>query len=1059
MRKKLLFSIALGAFLSSGTNPTYGMFDEEEIGYRSSVKTAFYLTDEVEQNPVRGVVRDANGPLAGVTVSIVGKSVSVQTDENGIYSINATTGDKLRFTNVGHVQREIEVTSNTLNVMMQVDDKAIDEVVVTAFGIERDRKSLGYSTPKVTGEEVAETQREAFFNGLQGRVPGLTVNSSNGLPGASAQIVLRGFVSISGDNNALIVIDGVPVDNSTVNEGDMTGDRNGVRTNRENDYSNRAIDINPEDIESYVIMKGAEATAMFGSMGAGGAILITTKKGKAGTTSVTYNYSGRIEKPYRYPERQYIYAQGTNGVYTATSTYALGPKYNPDEYLYKDNTKNFFRTGFNHKHNVVIEGGSSEGLTYRWSNEYSNNHGVVPNTNYRRVTSRLTGTAPIRKDLSVSTNVTYINSHNDKANKGDVGYLMTLLRFNPRWDVREWIDEGGNRVLHSSTIFGEIDNPFWDAYKNNAYDDVNRIMGNSTFTYKPLNWLTMTGTLGLDYSFTDGFKIYHGQSYSGSGSASDPDLGEIYIYNRRARILSGQFAARARHEFADKKFSIAANLSANVYDYNYITDSQYGRKMYDPEFNNINNTDPEERMGRNYIDRKRNVGSSLQAILGYKDILFLTLTGRVDASSRLMPNNAVYAYPAGSLAFNFSEFDYVRDNYKWLNYGKLRFSIARTGKEPFRSYATRSNLMLQTSSGGGFAYDVTGGNPHLKIETTEDMEGGLELEMFKNRLTFDFTYYRRRSIDQIFSPRLSYATGFILRTMNGGVVEGNGVEIQTRINTIKKEDFNWDITLNYTQQRSIVKSLAKDLPETYDSDTWLTGGVRSAVFPGKSIGSISATQFERNERGDILIDPANGLPVVPTDTKYGYVGDRIPKFMLGVINKFRYKRATLNFLWDTRVGGDVYNLLDYRLYTLGLSSQTLNREEPRVVKGVLKDGLENTDNPTPNSIAVTPYYASTYFYSAVTGEKFVEKDIWTIRLRDITLSYDLPTSITRRIGSKTALSVFCTATDVVLFTNYTGLDPESNSNTPGLGGIGGFGIDYGNMTRPIGVNFGLRLKL
>ncbi|MGV6944584.1 SusC/RagA family TonB-linked outer membrane protein [Sphingobacterium kyonggiense] len=1015
----------------------------------------FISSNLYAQRSVSGKVTGPDGsPLGGVTIVEKGKSNQTSSNASGNFTINVSDGATLVFRSIGFVTAERQVTGSTLNVSLREDKSAIDEVVVTAFGIERDRKSLGYSTPKVSGEEVAETQREAFFNGLQGRVPGLTVNSSNGLPGASAQIVLRGFVSISGDNNALIVIDGVPVDNSTVNEHDMVHDG----TNRENDYSNRGIDINPEDIESYVIMKGAEATAMYGSQGAGGAILITTKKGKAGKATVSYSYSGRIEKPYRYPDRQYVYSQGTNGVYTGTSAYAMGPKFKEGEHLFKDNAQNFFRTGFNHKHNATIEGGS-DAITYRWSNEYFDNYGVVPNTAYQRFTSRLTGTTKINNKIDVNTTFSYMDSHNDKANKGDAGYLMTLLRFNPRWDVRDWIDEGGNRVLHSSDIYNELDNPFWDSYKNSAYDDVNRILGNTQFNYKPNKWLSLQTTIGLDYSFTNGFKIYHGQSYNGSGNSSDPDLGEMYVYTRTANILTGTFRASTRHSFFEKNFSLQTNLTANVYNYYYNTDSQYGRKMYDPNFYNINNTDPEERKAKNNIDRKRNIGVGLQAIIGYKSLLYLTLTERVEGASRLMPNNPVYTYPSASIAFNFTDISGIKENLSWLDEGKLRASISRTGKEPFRSYATRSNLETQMTSGGGFAYSVYGGNADLFIETTEDVEFGTELSFFKRKFTLDYTHYRRRSIDQIFQPRLSYATGFILKTINGGVVESKGHEIQANVVPIENKNFKWNLTFNFTQQENIVKSLAKDLPETYDSDTWLTGGVRSAVFIGKSMGAISATQFKRNDRGDILINPQSGLPLLPTESSFGYVGDRIPDFTLGIVNKFRYKDFTLNFLWDTRFGGDVYNLLDYRLYTLGLSHQTLDREQPRVVQGVLEDGLENTANPTPNNIAITPYYSSGYYYSSVTGEKFVEKDIWTVRLRDITLEYRLPRNKIPFLGSKSDLSFFCTMTDLVLFTNYTGLDPESNSNTPGIGGIGGYGIDYGNMTRPIGVNFGLRLKL
>lgn len=1013
----------------------------------------FVSSSAFAQKSVTGKVSNVSGTgIGGVSVQEKGKGNQTVTSSSGTFSISVGEGAILLFKSVGLTTVERTVgTQSVINVTMKDAESSIDEVVVTAHGINRDRKSLGYSTPVVSGDEVAETQRAEFFNGLQGRVPGLTVNSSSGLPGASAQIVLRGFISISGDNNALIVVDGVPIDNSTLNESDLAFSSN----NRENDYSNRGIDINPEDIESYVIMKGPEATAMFGNQGAGGAILITTKKGKAGRVSVNYSYAGRVEHVNRFPERQYTYANGVSGVYNGVSTSAMGPKYPEDVKLHTDNIDNFFRTGYNHKHNVGVEGGTAN-VTYRWSGEFSDNTGVVPNTRYTRAQTRLNSSIDISSKVKLNTSMMYMYSENDKARRGESSYMYTLLRFNPIYDVRDWIDPNGNRILNSGTIYSELDNPFWDTYRNISWDKVNRTMVNANLTYTPNNWLSFNGILGVDYSTTHGENVYHPQSYMGSGASDDSgDFGEITQYDRAARVLNGTFTARSRHTFSD--FSLMAVLGTNFNDYLYNTHSQYGRNFSDPNFYSINVTDVDDRRATQSMSQTRNLGFFAQTVWGYKTLLYMTLSGRMDGASRLMPNKPWFAYPSGSLAFNFTDLKYFK-NQSWISEGKLRASISLTGKQPFRPYYTQSKYTGQTSTGGGLAYDVNGGNPNLKPETTEDKEFGIEFALFQRRVTLDFTRYSRISRDQIFLPRLSYGTGFILKMINGGTVKSDGIEVQMKVNPIRKPDFNWDITFNFTKNQGKVISLADELPETYDSDTWIFNGIRSGAAPGYSIGNLMALDYDRNDRGDILINSSTGLPILGSDV-YKPIGDRIPDFTLGIVNRLRYKGFSTSFLWDLRVGGDVLNGLEYRMNYYGLSPKTLNREEPRVVQGVWKDGLENTADPTVNNIAVTPYYSSAYYNSNTLARTYIEADIWTFRLRDITLAYEIPKSFTSRIGKNTTLSVFCTATDIVLFTNYTGLDPETNSNNASIGGVGGFGVDGGNMGKPRGYNFGVRLKL
>ncbi|WP_145857917.1 SusC/RagA family TonB-linked outer membrane protein [Pedobacter suwonensis] len=1005
------------------------------------------------QQIITGKVSASDGPIPGVSIRVKGSNTVSQTNGTGNYSIQASKTDVLVFSYVGYKTIERVVGANTtINVMLASDASNLNEVVVTAYGIDRDAKSLGYSTPKVSGAEVAETQRNDFFGGLQGRVPGLSINSTNGNPGSSAQIVLRGFVSISGDNNALIVVDGVPINNSTLNQ---TRELVSGAANRDQDYSNRGMDINPNDIESYVIMKGPEATALYGSAGASGAILITTKKGKAGRGAINYNNSFRVEQLNKFPEIQTKYNTGaSNGVYDGGSSNFFGPAFLPNTPLY-DNIHNFFETGFTQKHNLSFEGGTDK-FSYRWSNEYTDSKGTIPTTSYSRISSRVTAVGAISPILKLTTTFNYINSNNDKANKGTNGSLLQLMRFSSAYNVQDYQDANGNRILHLASIYSEFDNPLWDVAKNINNDKVNRLIANTNVELTPLKWLRINGIIGADIANTKGLSVYHAQSYRGSGSAAAPTGGTVMTYGQLAKIFNGSLTVSAKHKFGD--FNNTYVIGATFNDYNSATDSQRGTNMYDPNFYSINNTLPSTQRTLTYVNRYRTVGAFAQAIMGYKTLLYLTLSGRIDGASRLMPNNPYFAYPSASLAFNFSDLASVKTALPWLDNGKLRASYALTGKEPWREYSTGTNYEAKRFTGGGYAYSYYGGNPNLKPEVSENFEIGTEMQFLKNRIGLDFNYYNLLSKDQIINPRLSYGTGFVLEMMNGGTVRNRGIEVQLTGTPIKGKDFNWNTTLNFTRNRGVVLSLANELPELYESDTWVVGDIRSAVHPGYSTGAISGTRFARNDRGDILINPSSGLPSV-TDTQFYPIGDRNPKFTLGFVNRFSYKGFNLSFLWDFRYGGDVVNGTEYASYIKGISVKTLDREVPRIIKGVLNDGLQNTANPTVNNIAVTPYYASNYYSLNVAPEMFVEKNINTIRLRDVTLAYDFPPSLVKRIGFIQSFGAFLTLTDSILITNYSGGDPESNSNSPGVGGIGGYGIDYGNVGKPIGFNVGFRVKL
>jgi ferric enterobactin receptor len=451
--------------------------------------TFLFAIQAMAQVTVSGKVTSSEDglPIPGASIKIKGTTTAVQTSPMGVYTIKAKQGDVLQFIYLGRTteERTVGAANATINVVLKEDASSLKEVTITtAYSVERDKKSIGYSLTKVDGDEVAQTGRESFVNGLAGRVPGLSINPTSGDPGASSQIILRGINSLSGDNQPLMVVDGVPVDNSVVNQINTTIQG----TNRNQDYTNRASDINPADIESYVILKGPEATALYGNLGAGGAILITTKKAKAGKASVSYNGSVRMETVNNAPEVQHVYSQGdANGVFLGGSTSYFGPKYFDVTKIY-DNVGSFFKTGVKQTNNLVFEGGK-ESFTYRWSSEYMDYKGTVPTTQYKRFTTSLAGQAALSNSIKLTTRFSYTNGYNKKANKGLAGYLMNLLLYPARYDINNWIDANGNRTLTTGTIYTEFDNPLWELNKNLSDDRTNNIILNTNLTIRPNKWL------------------------------------------------------------------------------------------------------------------------------------------------------------------------------------------------------------------------------------------------------------------------------------------------------------------------------------------------------------------------------------------------------------------------------------------------------------------------------------------------------------------------------------------------------------------------------------------
>ena len=1046
------------------------------IFYHLFLVTSCFLCSHAlaQEGVISGVVTSSdNESLPGVTIQVKGTSRTTVTDINGKFSIAATKGETLTFSSVGFATQEILLQSiSPINLKLQKQSEQLGEVIVTAYGIKRDPRSLGYNAPVVQGDDIAQTRRENFLNSLAGRVPGATITPSSGTPGASSQIILRGATSIGGNNQPLIVVDGVPYDNQTLNQEGLIGGASVAFNNRNSDYGNRAMDINPQDIESVTILKGPEATALYGADGASGAIVVTTKKGKTGKASITYDNSFRAEKIYRFPEVQTQYSIGTNGVFDANAVVnpfaifgagggvpsAFGPKIPEGTKIY-DNVNSFFKTGFTQQHNITAEGGT-ENSSLRFSANYTNQDGTIPQTGYEKLAFRLSGATKLGSKVNLSSSLNYVNSTTDKASKGAGNYLLSLLTWPSYNDVSDYANPDGTRksIRNISNFALEYDNPFWDVNKNPSQDKVDRFTGNVTIGSDITKWLNLGAILGLDYYTQYGSLATHPLSRFGFASN-----GFYSLYTQSTRNLSNIFKTTIRKNFEKVTNSFTAGFAFE--NNNTKLESQKGERFYERDFYSINNTDPLSRDARTTVSQVRKTRMFANLVTGFNNLLFLSLAGSREGvstfMSKVVDKDPYFNYGSASLSFVFSDLSFFK-NIDWFSYGKLRASYASTGKGPYAPYVIDYRFAPQISTGGGYAYDVTGNNFGLEPEYSKNLELGFELKFLKNRISLDVARYSLKSEKQLLAARASYGTGFVIKWFNGGLVENKGLEVSLNIIPVKTKNFNWQSTFNFDRNVGKILEMPSDLPAYYDSDTWVFGNLRSQYFKGAKIGNLASNTLKRNNAGQVLISTTTGLPI--RDEEFKTVGDRQPDFKLGWVNELTYNDFGLSFNLDFRKGGDVFNGTEFFLYLTGYSTKNLDREKARVIEGVLQDGLENTATPTKNTIAITPLYNSNFYGTSAAGvnaaaeDDFVEEVNW-MRLRDITLSYRLPNKLISRQKIVKTASVFVTGTDVFMVTNYSGADPAVNANNAAARGFGGAGIDFGSVSTPRGINFGLRVTL
>ena len=660
--------------------------------------------------------------------------------------------------------------------------------------------------------------------------------------------------------------------------------------------------------------------------------------------------------------------------------------------------------------------------------------------------ANITGSSQARINSWLTTDLSMIYSYvnNDQVYKGDIGPLMGLMLWPQNDDARNYLTAAGTRRL--VTVIGagtELDNPYYNVAKNKLNAKTNRLITNVGLIVTPFSWGNIKTNLGADTYTSQNLALRDPLSATGYTFNGLLDQADVITRNLNALTVLNVYD----HPLTSS-VSISGLVGNQVSDLKMTSDAQIGIGFMDPNFVSMNNT--QTRSNSNTIEQRRLVSLFGQAVLNYKDYWYVTVTGRNDWTSTIpRPRNSFF-YPSISSSFVFSDaFPSVR---RFVT-GKLRIGYAAVGKDA-RPYAYSPALESKTTSYGGYGYGFWGPNLKLKPEFKRSVEGGVELSFFNGRLGLDATAYRAVTKDQIVNDiRGPYATGFILFNLNGAATRSRGLELTVRGTPVSRPSFSWDMTLNWNSAGAIVTLLPNGIPESYVSDTWLYGNVRNGTQVGLSTMSLTGFFYLRNNQGKLLIDPATGLPVRSNAVSGNFVDrgyDRQPDFTIGLGNTFRFRRLSVDFLLDIRKGGDIFNATEHYLTTRGLSTETLDRDQPRVIDGVLRDGKENSANPTPNNIVFVPS-VQTQYYTNMSEELFIEKDINWLRLRDITVRYEIPGKFLKARSA----SVFLTGTDLFIITNYTGLDPIVNGNTAAVGGSGAVGIDFGNFPMPRGVNFGI----
>jgi TonB-linked SusC/RagA family outer membrane protein len=1028
-----------------------------------------------QERTIRGTVlsEDNQAPLPGVTVTVKGTNRrSTQTDNSGHFSIQAATGETLQLSYVGYEVQAVKIgNSNNLSISLKQSGGSMNEVVVTALGIKKERKALGYSVSDLNAQELMKNKNTNVVNSLAGKVPGVNITQFSGAAGAGASITIRGGNSTSDgrQNQPLFVIDGIIYDNSTTVTGN-TGTDGLSRSNTT--YSNRIMDINPEDIESLSVLKGAAAAALYGSRAADGVVIITTKKGAEGKVTVTGTSKISTSRPNKLPEAQTVFGPGiyaSNGVLNTTNTYSSwGPKIPADSTIY-NNIGNFFQHGLIYDNNVNVSGGSKNGSFYLSGSNFKQT-GIVPGTAYDKTTFRFNGEQKYGR-LTLNANVAYSIANTDRTLTtaglygSGVGSMQSLYTWPQTFNMKNYINpDGTQHRVYAGTLAleSDIDNPYWIINEDKLTSKTNRFTGGINSNFKITNWWDITGRLGYDqYNTNDYTFIAPGSALSPlyqNGRLSKDLFNYTYISTTVMSNFHKSFGDFDTHLMLGTTAESTEILSQNHWGYNFTTPGTVS-------FNGISSSN---KFFTDGTTRKRLVGTYGEVGVSYKDLLYLTATGRNDWSSTLPLENRSYFYPSVSGSFVFTQ---LLPKNSILSFGKVRASWAQVGKDA-NAYATNTYVNTPINIGNfiGIGNQYTSGNPFLLPEIQKSWEVGGELRFLNGRIGLDYTYYHSQTENQIAQPRLSNASGYILTAINSGSVINKGMEIAVTGKPVAHKDFSWDVMLNFSYNKGRLGAFLPGVAYFYPTDAQF-GSVKAASIPnGGYFLGMTGTRFLREvdskgveiPNGRYQVDPTTGLYKINTNNPV--VGNREPNFIGGFNNTFRYKQLTLSFLLDARKGGDVYNGTEYALVSNGLSKKTLlNDRQSVTVSGVNSvTGADFTQTYTAGqsytingATRAGAYLIQQYWANyASNSDNFITSVNW-LKLRSLSLTYDFSRMLKNQKVIK-GISATAVGTNLFTWTNYKGMDPEVSA-AGGTGGSGSTGIDYLGVPAVTSLTFGINI--
>lgn len=1013
------------------------------------------------QSKVNGTITDAkNGsPIPGVNVILKGTSNGTSSDFDGNYSINVS-GEKpvLIFSSVGYKTVEILVDNqSTINVSLEEGAEALDEVVVTALGISREKKSLGYAVTELSSDDISTIKETNLINSLSGKVAGVTITQGAFGPGSSSRVVIRGNNSLTGRNQPLYVVDGVPINSSGFGSASGTNSSEYTKT----DYGNGVSDINPDDIASVSILKGPNASALYGSRASNGVVLITTKKGKSRNgIGVSYSNSTTFDTPLILPEYQNSYGQGSNGTIPTDLTElkdnssSWGGRLDGSSQLYftgdqkpytaaTNNVKDYFDVGLTMVNNVALDGGN-EKINARFSYTKTDANSIVPNSGLKRHNFNLRTVAQLSSKLSIDAKGTYFKQYGKNrpslGTQGLTGSLWTIPRNVNIKDLKDFRQDLNTLAAQSASTLGS--NPYWPLYNDRNEDWRSRFYGFIKAEYQFTDWLKgflRVGTDDITQKIENVTAYGHWFSSRGAFNYSVSQINET----------NADFLLMANRSLSDKlnlNVTFGGNHSYRVSGSQGLRGSRFRVPFGPPQIIS------EELIGSYTPSREKKVNSLYGTVnLEYDNWAYLEGSFRNDWSSALPESNRSYFYPSISLSLLPNQMLDIESDI--VNFSKIRASWTEVGNDtdPFQlenvnflaapndSYL--NNLIAFTSD--------TKFNPNLKPESIKSTEIGVEFRLFKNKVFADFSWYKIVSNDLIQKVPVNPSTGFNYRFDNVGEIQNTGIEFVVGGTPFKNDNFEWETSFNFSKNKNKLVSLF-DGQDSFPFSGLNGGGVEVRATVGGGFGEIYARDFLRNDQGQVVVGD-DGIPIISNERIL--VGNYQPDWLGGLSNSFRYKDFRLNFLISGRFGGQFYSGTDASLISSGTEVRTLQyREGGVIVEGVVNTGTNDNPvyEPNTNSITAQQYWSR---YSSATVNNVIDQT--NIRLRELSITWNVPQNILKGNFIKGASMSVIGRNLFFLYKKSKNFDPESSYSVSAFAQ----GVLYNPVPTTRSLGFNLNIKL